>query len=267
MINLIVATYFEAKPIILFYNLKRKIRIQEFHIYENPKLNISLTISGIGNIMSGAATSFTYCKYNKIKNNIWINFGLAGTKDEKIGEFFLVNKVSDFDKKKKSFFPIFAKDFRFKKKECISYHNKNENYNLALSDMESYGFFSVAERFSSREFIFLIKIVSDNQIESIDFFSREKVFRLINRNMENVAKFISNIEETLSNINNHQLNVLLHLNQLQKKFNFSYYQELRVKKLLNIFFSQKKIFEFENTILECNSINDVICRLEKEIED
>ena len=86
----------------------------------------------------------------------------------------------------------------------------------------------------------MIKIVSDNQIESIDFFSREKVFRLINRNMENVAKFISNIEETLSNINNHQLNVLLHLNQLQKKFNFSYYQELRVKKLLNIFFFTKK---------------------------
>ena len=181
MIHIIVATYSEARPVILFYKLKRLVRINEFHIFENQKLNISLTISGIGNIMSGAATSYTYCEYKKIKNHIWINFGLAGTKKEKIGKIFLVNKVSNCDEKKKVYYPMFAKDFNLKKKACISYQKKNDIYNFSLSDMESYGFFSVADKFSSREFIFLVKIISDNEIKSIDFFSKKNVFELINQ--------------------------------------------------------------------------------------
>jgi len=267
VIHIIVATYSEARPVILFYKLKRVITINEFHIFENQKLNISLTISGIGNIMSGAATSFTYCEYQKVKNHIWINFGLAGTKKEKIGEIFLVNKVSDFDKKKKVYFPMFAQDFQLKKKECISYHKKNDIYNFSLSDMESYGFFSVADKFASREFIFLVKIISDNEIESIDFFSKKDVFELINQNMLKLAKLIIDIQQTFLSINNHQLKVLTFLVDLKKKFRLSFNQELKIKKLLYICFSKNKLSSHYETILHCNDINDVIYEIERRIKN
>ena len=267
MIHIIVATYSEAKPLILFYKLKRIIRINEFHIFENQKLNISLTISGVGNIMSGAATSFTYCEYKKVKNHIWINFGIAGIKKEKIGEIFLVNKVSDCDEKKKVYFPIFAKDFKLKKKECISYQKKNDTYNFSLSDMESYGFYSVADKFSSREFIFLVKIVSDNDIESIDFFSRKDVFELVNQNMGKLTKLITDIQQAFLSINNHQLKVLSCLEELKKKFSFSFNQELKIKKMLYISFSKNKSLSIYETILHSNNINDVIYEIEKRIQN
>ena len=48
---------------------------------------ISLTISGIGKTNAAMSIAHTY-EFNQQKNSIWINFGIAGHKDAKIGIFF-----------------------------------------------------------------------------------------------------------------------------------------------------------------------------------
>ena len=48
MLNLVVATIPEAKPIIKFFNLKQNKLTSEFKIFENYQKTISLIISGIG---------------------------------------------------------------------------------------------------------------------------------------------------------------------------------------------------------------------------
>ena len=43
----------------------------------------------------------TFYEFEQQKNNIWINFGIAGHKKEKIGNIFLVDKIVDNETKKK----------------------------------------------------------------------------------------------------------------------------------------------------------------------
>jgi len=81
VIHFIVATNFEARPLIDFFKLKKKIHIEEFQIFNNEE--ISLTVSGIGKIFSALAVAHTYFQFGKKKNQIWINFGLAGHKNLK----------------------------------------------------------------------------------------------------------------------------------------------------------------------------------------
>ena len=86
MIHFIVATNSEARPIINFYNLKKKKTIANFVIYKNN--SISLTISGIGKINTSMGITHTFHEFNQQKNNIWINLGIAGHKKEKLEIFF-----------------------------------------------------------------------------------------------------------------------------------------------------------------------------------
>ena len=96
MIHFIVATSSEARPLIDFYSLKKK-TLSNFVIYNNDI--ISLTISGIGKTNIAMSIAHTYYEFNQQKNSIWINFGIAGHKDAKIGDIFLIDKVVDNETK------------------------------------------------------------------------------------------------------------------------------------------------------------------------
>ena len=48
----------------------------------------------------------TFHEFNQQKNNIWINLGIAGHKKEKIGNIFLIDKITD-DETKKTMYPLY----------------------------------------------------------------------------------------------------------------------------------------------------------------
>ena len=93
MIHFIVATTSEARPLIDFFKLKKKKSISNFIFFDNDE--ISLTISGIGKINAAMSVTHTYYEFNKIKNNVWVNFGIAGHISHSIGKIFLINKIVD----------------------------------------------------------------------------------------------------------------------------------------------------------------------------
>ena len=78
---------------------------------------------------SNAAMSITHTFYefNQQKNNVWINFGLAGNKDKKIGDIFLVDKIIDNETKEKNY-PVIIDDFKIEQKACITYNKENFKY-------------------------------------------------------------------------------------------------------------------------------------------
>ena len=102
MIHLIVATNSEARPLIDLFKLKKK-KLKKNFIYENQ--SISLTITGIGKVNSAIGVTQTYFFYNQKSDNIWINIGLAGHKNLKVGDICSVSKISDNEIDKK-FFPF-----------------------------------------------------------------------------------------------------------------------------------------------------------------
>ena len=78
MIHIIVATDFEAKPLIQNFDLKKIFPSKSFDIFSNG--NISLTVTGIGKINAALGVAYTFFMFKKQYNNIWINIGFAGSK-------------------------------------------------------------------------------------------------------------------------------------------------------------------------------------------
>ena len=231
MIHIIIATISEAKPFITFYKLKKKNRIKEFDIYENPRKNLSLTITGIGKLSTAIAMAYTFVEYEKKRNQIWLNFGLAGTKNLKIGELAVVNKVEDESSKFK-FYPYFFRDFKLNRIQCITYEKPNFVYNKSLSDMEASGFFFSANKFTSKELIFCLKIISDNSKEKLDFNNREEVFNLIYKKITQIDKFIKQILEIeIEDFFNFKLEK--QIKKITSRYKFSFSQEIKLKKILH----------------------------------
>ena len=195
MIHFIIATYAEAVPLISFFKLKKKSGRLQFDIFFSSNKKISLTISGIGKIQAVASVIYTNMFFGGVRNNAWINIGIAGHKCEEIGNIFLINNNLDFATKK-NYFPIINFEGNFKYQSSITYDYADEKYNDSISDMELSGFFYAAAKSSSIELIQSLKIISDNRSETIDFKDTIKINEIIMKRIniieELCLKLVSN---------------------------------------------------------------------------
>ena len=137
MIHIITATNPEAKFFINYLKLKKINSIKEFQIYFNEKF--SLTISGIGKINSAISVCTTYHELGKIKNNCWINIGIAGHSSSIVGELFIINKIID-SASLKNYYPYSPNITKISQLPCTTYDNEDQKYSDSLSDMELSGF-------------------------------------------------------------------------------------------------------------------------------
>lgn len=234
MIHFVIATYPEAMPIIKYYKLKQMKHVTPFSIFVNKYKDISLIISGIGKVASSSAVSFMYCIFEYKKNNIWINIGIAGYGKGKIGEVFLINKITD-NLTKKNFYPSIVFECRIPTIACQTYEIPNFNYSSKLHDMELTGFFETATKFSSNELIHSLKLVSDNESNHIDKKNKEFISNLIFKKIETIDKIIRKLKELshLSNTDNLSSKVGNDYNYFTKLINFSEFQKIELKKYLH----------------------------------
>ena len=198
MIHIVTATYTEAKCIIQYYKLKKLIFIREFQIFYNKKACISLTISGIGKVRTAPAVSYTFCVFDKKKNDSWINIGIAGHEDEEIGEIFLVKKIIDHSTKK-NWFPAITFNSDFNQKECKTFEKPNFSYSKILHDMELSAFYEICSRFSSNELIHSLKIVSDNKFKKD--FNTDNLLYLFKKNILSINQLCCEMKKILSDFN------------------------------------------------------------------
>ena len=220
MLNIVTATFVEAKPIIKYFNLKKKNFVSEFQMFENFQKSISLIVSGIGKVNAASAVTYQALLCNKKKNNIWLNIGIAGG-NNKIGELRLINKVID-NSNKKSWYPHFCFESEIKKKVCVTFDEPKFIYKNYFNDMELSGFFQTCLKFSCNELIHSIKIVSDNQENKNLLPFKDKISKLINENLgviEDVAIKLLIVRSFImkDDIIKKQTNLYFKKNKLNKK--------------------------------------------------
>ncbi len=170
MTYIVTALKSEAKPIIDFFDLKKS-NDKKFQIFSNA--NITLIISGIGEINSAIAT--TYLSANT--HDILINIGICGSTNHQIGELFQIKKIIDKSSAKVVHLrtPIIFKTKTIT--TCATSQNNPEKFKNTLIDMESFGFYKSAKKFVKDENIYLIKVVSDKISDKI--LTSNKVYDLI----------------------------------------------------------------------------------------
>tara|TARA_B100000989_G_scaffold299018_1_gene292016 strand:+ start:8330 stop:9121 length:792 start_codon:yes stop_codon:yes gene_type:complete len=261
MLHLLIATHTEAKPLIDNFKLKKK-KFDEFSIYWNKNKNISLTITGIGKVNSASSVSYTASIFGFEKNNIWLNIGICGHKNFKIGDIFLVNKTMD-RASTKVWFPSINIDTKIKQVGCITLDKIETKYENMLFDMELSGIQQSALKFSSIEFIHSLKIVSDNEKISQKCFYSKDISDLILNKMDEIEEFMINIfilndkfmaknliiEEIIKMIkrNNFKKNHILRVVYLLKRMEL-YNRKYSIKEISKFLHNPQKLIDFLNFI-------------------
>ena len=167
-INIVVAMKREATPLINYWNLKENSK----NFYSNKKKKINLIISGIWKKKAEKATIYIGQKTN---NYFFLNIGIAGHKNFKLGEIILISKVTD-NKNKYSWYPSLLWKTKIKKSPLMTVIFPKIRYTTNyLYDMEAAGFFKGARNFVGPEKVQCIKIVSDNKDSSIFKISSKKI--------------------------------------------------------------------------------------------
>ena len=122
-----------------------------------------------------------------------MNVGLAGHKAHKIGELFIINKI--VDKQNNNYYPYSPTLKSVKCISCTTYDKPDFSYSDSISDMELSGFYHACNKYSYRELIHSLKIISDNRSETINFKNEKQIFELFKAKREIFFCFFKKIEE------------------------------------------------------------------------
>ena len=135
-----------------------------------------------------------------------------------------------------------------------------------LIDMEGSAFFDIASKLTSKEFICLMKIISDGPKNDIKEITKSKISNLIKANLFKIIDVVSYYErlseEEFQIIDKPKL-----FNEIKSKWHFSVTQSYKLETLLRrieIFCSQKDI---EKTIKNCETSSSVLNVLNSKIKN
>ena len=242
MIHFIVATSSESKLIVKKLNLKKINSSSGFDFFYNE--NFSLTITGLGKINSALGVAHTFFKFKGLSNNVWINIGLAGHEKEKIGTLILVDKIYDKETQK-SMYPFFFKNYKIKRLNCTCYAKPSFNYDNSLSDMESSGFFLSANKYSTKEIIHSLKIISDNKYDKIDFKNTAVIDKIFEKNFDQTIAFVNDLKNLWQRKFEKQNDIKNKIEQEIQDLKYTFSEKIQLKNLLKIYYNNysKKIIE------------------------
>ncbi|MDN5345960.1 MAG: hypothetical protein PWQ73_457, partial [Petrotoga sp.] len=201
MLYIISAIDIEARAIIKYLNLK-KTTDRPFETYQNEEVH--LVISGVGKINAAGATSYLLKDTLKDLNHsdYAINLGICGSLNNKfnVGDLVLVNKVVDYEKKRKYYTDILVKH-NLKEGSIQSIDTLHSNYEFEedLVDMESSAFFEIASKFLPVHQVYVLKIVSDkvSKNQPLEKLTNKYIDELIYDKLEEIFSFTKLVSSLL----------------------------------------------------------------------
>jgi hypothetical protein len=200
MVYISVSLYVEAKPIIEYYDLKKDMYDRFYQIFKSD--NMTLIITGVGKIACAAATSHILSKNLLFDEDIVINIGICGAKnDVQIGTPYLINKIKDASTGKDYYTDVLLKH-EFYENSIETFDKPVEDVSEleeALCDMESSGFYLSASKYVEQHRIFLIKVVSDRI--GVDIVDKNVVSSIIEKNLDKIDVFIKRAQDFMKNEN------------------------------------------------------------------
>ena len=242
MLLLVTALLQEAKPLIKALDLKPAKEDHPFKVFENQ--DIKCIISGIGQLNSASATTYL-ATITKETIKGFLNIGLASHKSLEPGELILAKKLLST---KDSFYPSFAFDIDCITKDLITVDEVQTKYsNDFCYDMEGFGFYTAAVKFSAFELIHCLKVISDNENSSSQNIDKDMGFSLIEKNIDKIKDQIE------------KMTILI---QKLKKMSVAQ-QELTT----NLRFTVTQKHALHKLIGDLKSLNPDVCLDKKEFEE
>lgn len=266
-LRLVIALNIEAAKIIQLYKLKKNYSYQNiFKIYNNLDLNIWLVVSGIGNVNTAAAAMYLYETSPKNNKNIWVNIGMGGCKNFKVGSIFNIKKVTFKTKEKvENFYTSALINTRVPINEVINVDSIESSFvkKSSVYEMEAYGFIKVVEKFCSRELICIIKIISDNENSPpADFISTVNYH--IDANIKEIERLIDNYIKISYQIKE---NKVTNISFIQKKFYLTFSNKIIIEDLARKVEKISSRKNLEKLIFESKTLKELIKKLKNKINN
>ncbi len=195
----------EAKPFIAELKLKKHKELHPFAIYDNS--DTVLIVTGCGKVAMAAAVAYSLAYFNASKQPILINIGIAGHRTIPVGSLFAAHKIVDVDTGKK-YYPQLVSSLACLTLVIHTVSKPERDYtNNGLYDMEASGFYEIASRFSTAEFIQSFKVVSDNLQSPQENIDEHKVNRWMSAQMLPILDAIKRMEHSTTQLVSADLNI------------------------------------------------------------
>jgi len=256
-IRWVIALKEEAQVILDHYKLKPVNENTIYPIYKNEEENHWLIICGIGQNNAAASTAYLYAYSNASKYTSWINIGIAGSSKGNYGDLYLVDKISTYQRKKSTYPSTLPKAILPKMHLFTSDIPISDYSTYELIDMEGSAFFDIASKLTSKEFICLMKVISDGPKNDIKEITKSKISNLIKVNLFKIIDVVSYFER-LSEEEYQIIDKPKLFNEIKSKWHFSATQSYKLETLLRrieIFCNKKDI---EKTIKNCETSDSVM---------
>lgn len=189
-LNMVVALPMEAKPIVQHFDLEL-LRTSPFKVYTNSKRSTWLIISGVGKVSAGAATAHLASISAADYATTWLNLGVAGHKSLPVGSIVAAHKITDAGSGR-AWILNRNLDNQIITKSILTLDKEGHNYTEdEACEMEAAGFYQTVLRFSSRDLIYCIKIISDNERDAeINY---REVGNLIQQNISTIDSVVKHL--------------------------------------------------------------------------
>lgn len=262
-IRWVVALKEEAEIILSEYNMDILPGYTLFPVFRNFDKTHWLVLSGIGRHNSASAATYLYIISNATRSTSWINLGIAGSGKGNYGDLCLVNKISNNGSSNN--YPATMPNVAFDKMKLLTSDVPVENYTShELIDMEGSAFYDITNKFSCRELICLIKVISDGPKNSIKNLNKFKIRALIKSNIIYIKTIVSYYEKLSMDEDKIIKKPKIFL-QISAQWHFTVSQKHQLENLIrrvNTLFNDEDIIKF---IKDCKNSRSVINTLETKI--
>ena len=262
-IRWVVALKVEAEIILDEYNMNFDPEFTLFQVFRNFEKTRWLILSGIGRHNSAAATTYLYMISQASRSTSWINLGIAGSGKGHYGDLCLVNKISNNGSS--NAYPATMPKVTFHKMNLFTTDVPLTDYTLhELIDMEGSAFYDITNKLSGREFICLMKVISDGPNNNIEDLNKFKIRELIKLNIANIKTIVSYYEK----LSMDQYQIIQQpkiLSKILSQWHFSVSQKHRLENLIKRINILSKDEEITKLIKDCKNSRSVITILEEKI--
>ena len=264
-IRWVVALKEEAQIILEHFKLKAVNQKTIYPIYKNEEETHWLTISGIGRSNAAAATAYLYSFSKASKYTSWVNIGIAGSDKGNYGDLYLVDKISTYQVKKSTYPSTMPKTSLPKMHLFTSDIPISDYSTYELIDMEGSAFFDIASKLTSKEFICLMKVISDGPENDIKEITKSKISNLIKENLLKIIDVISYYERLSEE--EFQITEKPELfYAIKSKWHFTATQSYKLETLLRRIEVYCNNRDLEEKIKNCKTSNSVINFLNSKIK-
>jgi adenosylhomocysteine nucleosidase len=189
--NFVVAFLAEAQPVIDFYRLV-KTDVSSGSIFKNDQHY--LIISGLGKDRAATATKLLG-ESKARKNEGWLNLGIAGHGSHAKGDAFIAGKIID-DKNEEVFYPPPICQSALQVSSLCTCSSPMTQYEPEMGyDMEAHSFYREASKFSFRELVQVVKVVSDTPSQPIEKIRPQEATEMIASHMNQLDRLVRQIDQ------------------------------------------------------------------------